>query len=171
MEWYLKVLQNFLVFSGRARRKEYWMFILINFGITLTLGFAESMVGMPGTLSSFYALVVLIPTVAVAVRRLHDTGRSGWWMLLNFLPVLGSLVLLVFFVFDGEEGMNEYGPNPKAGEGYQMTGNQNIIVLNEDESVLKSCLAPKMHNLSNQILAFVISGMRFTGEQKLDGIF
>ncbi len=82
MEWYLKVLQNFLVFSGRARRKEYWMFILI-------------------------------PTLAVAVRRLHDTGRSGWWMLLNLLPGLGTLILLVFFVFESEEGTNEYGPNPK----------------------------------------------------------
>ena len=115
MEWYIKVMQNFLVFSGRARRKEYWMFGLINFLITIGLGMAESMVGLPGTLSSFYALVVLIPSIAVSVRRLHDTGRSGWWMLLNFLPVLGTIVLIVFFVFDSEEGTNEYGPNPKAG--------------------------------------------------------
>lgn len=113
MEWYLKVMQNFLVFSGRARRKEYWMFLLVNFGITLAIGAAESMIGMPGTLSSFYALVVFIPSIAVGVRRLHDTGRSGWWMLLNFLPLLGTLILLVFFVFDSEEGTNEYGPNPK----------------------------------------------------------
>lgn len=116
MDWYIKVMQNFLVFTGRARRKEYWMFGLINFLITIGLGMAESMVGLPGTLSSFYALVVLVPSIAVSVRRLHDTGRSGWWMLLNFLPVLGTIVLIVFFIFDSEEGTNEYGPYPKGAE-------------------------------------------------------
>ena len=116
MEWYIKVMQNFLVFSGRARRKEYWMFVLFNVLITFGIGLAESMIGLPGTLSSFYALVVLIPSVAVGVRRLHDTGRTGWWMLLNLLPVIGTIVLIVFFCFDSEEGTNEYGPNPKAGE-------------------------------------------------------
>lgn len=118
MEWYLKVMQNFLEFSGRARRTEYWMFVVVNFGITLAIGLAETMVGMPGTLSSLYTLVVLVPTITVGIRRLHDTGRSGLWMLLNFLPVLGTLILLVFFVFDSEEGTNEYGPNPKNEESF-----------------------------------------------------
>ena len=114
MEWYLKVLQNFLVFSGRARRKEYWMFTLINFLITIGIGMAESMIGLPGTLSSFYALVILIPSIAVGVRRLHDTGRSAWWLLIVLLPLVGAIVLLVFMVLDSEPGSNDYGANPKA---------------------------------------------------------
>lgn len=118
MHWYLDVLKKYAVFSGRARRMEYWMFALINFVITIVLAIIDGMVGLGGesygVLSGLYTLAVLIPSLAVSVRRLHDTGRSGWWLLIALIPILGGLVLLVFMVLDSEAGPNQYGPSPKA---------------------------------------------------------
>lgn len=118
MEWYLKVLREYARFEGRARRKEYWMFALINFAIALAIGLVETgLLGATfGIIGLIYLLAVLIPSLAVAVRRLHDTGRSGWWFLLVFLPLIGALVLIFFMVQDSQPGSNAYGPNPK-GEG------------------------------------------------------
>ena len=113
MTWYLQVLKNYAVFSGRAHRTEYWMFFLINLIITLALYIIEGLVGGPGVLGGLYSLAVLIPTLAVSARRLHDTNRSGWWLLIGLIPVIGSIVLLVFMVQDSQEGENQYGPNPK----------------------------------------------------------
>lgn len=113
MQWYLKVLQNYIGFSGRARRKEYWMFTLINFIVIIILSILESLLGLPGFISGLYSLAVLIPGLAVSVRRLHDTGKSGWWLLLSFIPIIGAIILLVFFALDSEDGANQYGPNPK----------------------------------------------------------
>ncbi|MDO6568841.1 DUF805 domain-containing protein [Alteromonas sp. 1_MG-2023] len=113
MNWYLEVFRKYAVFSGRARRQEYWMFFLFNMIISFVLGFVEGLLGGPGVIGMLYSLAVLIPSIAVSVRRLHDTGRSGWWLLLVFLPLIGALILLVFMVLDGNEGSNEYGPNPK----------------------------------------------------------
>ncbi|KDM91814.1 DUF805 domain-containing protein [Photobacterium galatheae] len=119
MNWYLYALKKYAVFSGRAQRQEYWYFFLINLVITLVLGFADHLLSTPGSeegtglLGGVYSLAILLPSVAVGVRRLHDIGRTGWWMLLSLLPVLGFLILLYFFVQDGQPGTNEYGPNPK----------------------------------------------------------
>lgn len=120
MNWYLEVLKNYAVFSGRARRKEYWMFVLFNviFSIVATildnvLGLAIKDVGY-GPIYILYALAVLIPGIAVAVRRLHDTGKSGWFLLLGLIPCVGGIILLVFVVTAGDVGDNEYGPDPKA---------------------------------------------------------
>jgi len=119
MNWYLKVLKNYAVFSGRAQRAEYWYFVLFNLIIGFVLGAVDGMLGGfnahtgLGALSGLYALAVLIPAIAVAVRRLHDTGRSGWFLLLVFLPIIGGLILLVFMVLDTTSGDNEYGANPK----------------------------------------------------------
>ncbi|MFI2811853.1 MULTISPECIES: DUF805 domain-containing protein [Microbulbifer] len=121
MNWYLAALQKYAVFRGRARRKEYWYFVLFNILISLVLGAVDSATGMfhpetgLGTVSGIYALLVLVPSIAVTVRRLHDTGRSGWWFLLALIPVLGTIVLLVFMLLDSEPGRNEYGTNPKTG--------------------------------------------------------
>jgi uncharacterized membrane protein YhaH (DUF805 family) len=118
MNWYLDVLKKYAVFQGRSRRKEYWMFSLVNlilvFGLvmiegTMGLGMAEGL----GMLSGLYMLLVLLPSLAVSVRRLHDTGRSGWWLLIAFIPLIGALVLLFFNIQDSELGENEYGVNPK----------------------------------------------------------
>ncbi|MBV9455622.1 MAG: DUF805 domain-containing protein [Rubrobacter sp.] len=121
MSWYLEVLKNYAVFSGRARRKEYWMFLLINLVIVLVLNFIDYLTGTfspragVGLLGGLYSLAVLIPSIAVAVRRLHDTGRTGWWILIGLIPVIGSIIFLIFMVLDSEPGTNEYGPNPKEG--------------------------------------------------------
>ncbi|MEM8859196.1 MAG: DUF805 domain-containing protein [Chloroflexota bacterium] len=118
MEWYLKVLQQYFDFSGRARRKEYWYFVLVNFGISIVLGIIDFTLFNAAEsgfspLSSLYSLAVLIPSVAVGIRRLHDTGRSGWWLLIGLIPLIGAIVLLIFFFQDSEAGTNKWGPNPK----------------------------------------------------------
>jgi uncharacterized membrane protein YhaH (DUF805 family) len=115
MNWYLEVLKKYAVFEGRARRKEYWIFFLINLVITFVLAFLEGLAGGPGIVSAIYSLAVLIPGIAVSIRRLHDTDRSGWWLLIALIPVIGTIVLLVFMALDGTPGANQYGPNPKAG--------------------------------------------------------
>ena len=94
------------------------MFMLISTIISVVLGVIDEVVGLAsaegiGILSAVYGLAVLIPSIAVTVRRLHDTGRTGWWILIGFIPVIGFIVLLVFMIFDSEEGSNQYGPNPK----------------------------------------------------------
>jgi len=119
MNWYLEVLKKYAVFSGRARRKEYWFFALFNFLAALVLGFIEMSAGLTygqygyGPLSIIYACAVLIPSLAVSVRRLHDIGRSGWWLLIGLVPLIGAIVLIVFAFLDSQPGDNEYGPNPK----------------------------------------------------------
>ena len=123
MDWYIGVLKKYAEFSGRARRKEYWMFFLFNFIISIILAIVDVMVlgssgdgSNPsiGMLGLIYALAVLVPSLAVGVRRLHDIGRTGWWLLIAFIPVVGVIVLLIFTVMDSTPGDNEYGPNPKA---------------------------------------------------------
>jgi len=122
MDWYLKVLMNYFGFDGRARRKEYWMFTLFNIIVAFVLGFIDGLAGLEagaglGMLGLLYTLAVLIPGIAVGVRRLHDRDKSGWWLLIAFVPVLGAIVLLVWFVMEGDRGANRFGPDPKAGEG------------------------------------------------------
>lgn len=116
MNWYLHVLQNYVNFSGRAHRTEFWMFVLINLVVSLVLSmidFALGWVGpFGGALGSLYSLGVLLPTIGVSVRRLQDTGRTGLWYLLIFVPFIGALVLIFFFVQPSQPGTNQYGPNP-----------------------------------------------------------
>lgn len=119
MNWYLDVLKKYAVFSGRARRKEYWYFYLFNTIIEVALMLVDYMIGWYsieggiGVLSAIYALGIMIPGIAVSIRRLHDTGRSSWWLLIGLIPFIGAIVLLVFMVQDSKSGENEYGPNPK----------------------------------------------------------
>ncbi|GGK10991.1 DUF805 domain-containing protein [Deinococcus malanensis] len=122
MNEYMNVLKHhYADFKGRARRREYWMFVLVNFIITVVLTTVDSLAGLRlgegpqtvGILSAVYALAVLIPGLALSVRRLHDTGRSGWWVLLALVPIVGAIVLLVFYVFESQPGSNKWGPNPK----------------------------------------------------------
>lgn len=123
MNWYLKVLNNYANFSGRARRKEYWMFFLFNvlFGIVTVI--LDNMLGlaMPetgyGAIYLIYSLAIIIPSIAVGVRRLHDIGKSGFWLFIAFIPIVGGIWLLVLFATEGKSGDNEYGSDPKAEEG------------------------------------------------------
>ena len=122
MDWYLSVWKKYAVFSGRAQRAEYWYFVLFNCLAIIGLVIIDSITGSfdddagIGLLSGLYYLGVLLPSLAVTVRRLHDTGRSGWWMLIALLPFLGGLILLFFAVQDSQPGGNQYGLNPKGGE-------------------------------------------------------
>jgi len=119
MNWYIKVLKQYADFSGRARRKEYWFFFLFNIIIGIGLAVIDSVTGTfneehgMGLLGGIYMLAVLIPGLAVSVRRLHDTDRSGWWVLIGFIPLIGAIVLIVFMVLDSKPGRNQYGGNPK----------------------------------------------------------
>lgn len=135
MKEYLNVLKNYAVFKGRASRREYWMFFLMNFIVAFALGFVGGIIGDSGLLGGIYNLAVLIPGIAVAARRLHDTNRSGWWMVAPIAPifigaialavgqqVLGGLFIvlgvlamigvIVLYCLKGDEGENRFGPVP-----------------------------------------------------------
>jgi uncharacterized membrane protein YhaH (DUF805 family) len=114
MNSYMAALRRYAEFSGRSRRSEFWIFALVNFLVSLALGLIEAVVGLPPSLSVIYALFVLIPWIAVTVRRLHDTDRSGWWILVWFVPVIGFFVMLLFMILEGTKGPNRFGPDPKA---------------------------------------------------------
>lgn len=122
MNWYLEVLKKYAVFTGRARRKEYWYYFLINFVIITALLLVDNMLGTldkeagVGLVSSIYMLAVLLPGLAVAVRRLHDSDRTGWWVLITLIPIVGPIVLIFFLIQDSVPGENQYGPNPKGFE-------------------------------------------------------
>lgn len=119
MNWYLKVLKQYADFNGRARRKEYWMFVLFNIIFSIVAMILDNILGIAiggigyGLLYGLYVLAVLIPSIAVAVRRLHDIGKSGWMILISLIPLIGAIWLLVLLVTDSNSGENEYGPNPK----------------------------------------------------------
>ncbi|MGD0682512.1 MAG: DUF805 domain-containing protein [Terracidiphilus sp.] len=119
MNWYLMVWNKYAQFSGRSRRKEYWMFTLFNCLIYLPLYilglvFHENVVGTIFLcLCIIYCLAIIVPALAVTVRRLHDTGKSGWMILLCLIPIIGGIIVFVFTVLDSDPGPNEYGPNPK----------------------------------------------------------
>lgn len=125
MNWYLKVLKQYVDFSGRARRMEYWMFVLISVLISLVLTTVDvllfgytmfpedpSEISL-APLNTLYGLAVLLPSLAVSVRRLHDSNRTGWWILVALIPLIGPLVLLVFLCLDGTPAPNRFGPDPQ----------------------------------------------------------
>jgi uncharacterized membrane protein YhaH (DUF805 family) len=112
VHWYVDVLKKYAVFSGRARRQEYWMFALFNMIISIALAIIDAAMGS-SVLELLYTLAVLIPGLAVAVRRLHDTDRSGWWVLIAVIPLVGSVILIVFLAIEGKPEANAHGPNPK----------------------------------------------------------
>ena len=112
MEWYLKVLKQYADFSGRARRKEYLMFTLFNMIFAIIASIIDGVLGMP-IFYLVYALAMLIPGLAVAVRRLHDVGKSGWMLLVGLIPLIGGIWLLVLMVTDSQAGANKWGENPK----------------------------------------------------------
>ena len=128
MSYYLEALKKYAVFSGRARRAEYWYFVLFNLIVAFVLALIDTLLGTTtgvssfGLLSGIYSLAVLIPTLAVMVRRLHDIDRTGWWLLINLVPLVGTIVLLVFALTPGTPGSNQYGPDPK-----QATGEARVV--------------------------------------------
>ena len=131
MNWYIDVLKKYADFNGRARRKEYWLFTLWN--CLIYLGYfilATGLTAMGGRRGAgaiavmmfvplwAYAVAIIVPSLAVSVRRLHDTGKSGWWILIGLVPFVGGIICLVFMCMDSQPGQNEYGPNPKGVQAY-----------------------------------------------------
>jgi uncharacterized membrane protein YhaH (DUF805 family) len=112
INYYTGVLKNYAGFEGRARRAEYWQFALVNIIISIVLDVIGLAVKFP-LLGLVYGLAILVPTLAVAFRRLHDTSRSAWWILIALVPFVGAIVLLVFTCLDSTPGPNQFGPNPK----------------------------------------------------------
>ncbi|TCK27689.1 uncharacterized membrane protein YhaH (DUF805 family) [Pseudonocardia endophytica] len=126
MQWYMKVLRQYADFTGRARRTEFWMFVLFNAIAIIILTILDNLLGLSsssmgggsivvtsGVLTGIYQLAVLVPSLAVGARRLHDTGKSGWWQLLALIPIVGAIILIVFWATDGHPAPNQYGVNPK----------------------------------------------------------
>lgn len=118
MNWYVDVLKKYAVFSGRARRQEYWMFTLFNLIAAIILMIVDFALGTYPLLTAIYGLAVLLPGLGVTVRRLHDTGRSGWWILIDLVPFVGFIILIVFLATEGDSQANAHGPNPKAAPAY-----------------------------------------------------
>jgi uncharacterized membrane protein YhaH (DUF805 family) len=120
MSWFIIALKKYAVFSGRARRAEFWYFNLFILLLSIAFQLLDWALGLNKAAGGFavfsliFALATLLPSLAVAVRRLHDTGRRGWWILIALVPLVGIIVLLVFYVQDSQPGENQYGPNPKA---------------------------------------------------------
>ncbi len=130
MKWYLKALKNYVGFSGRARRKEYWSFVMFTVIISVLLGAATAAAGIVGAMqdlgilvtvasilgavSGLFGLAMILPGLAVSIRRLHDIDKSGWFILIGIIPLIGPIILLVFTVSNGTEGDNRFGEDPKA---------------------------------------------------------
>ena len=123
MKWYLSVLKQYAAFNGRARRSEYWYFLLFNVIFLFVAMFLDNILGTTFQMGSqpfpygyvyvLYSLAVFLPGLAVLVRRLHDVGKSGWWVFMALLPIVGAIWLLVLLFTDSVPGENKYGPNPK----------------------------------------------------------
>jgi uncharacterized membrane protein YhaH (DUF805 family) len=122
MDWYLMVWHKYAQFDGRSRRKEYWMFAVFNAiaYVVLYVAVFAAFIMNQKTIGIFvaclcvvYGLAALIPGLAVSIRRLHDTSKSGWWLLICLVPMVGGIVLLVLMAIEGDPGNNLYGPNPK----------------------------------------------------------
>lgn len=129
MKWYLKVVRdNYANFKGRARREEYWMFVLFNclfiIGVAMISGTLATLTDTEAFFGLYviYLLGIIIPSIAVVVRRLHDVNKSGWFYFIALIPLIGSIWLLVLLLTEGDKGPNQYGPNPK---------NPNEIEINE----------------------------------------
>jgi uncharacterized membrane protein YhaH (DUF805 family) len=120
MNWYVHVLKQYIAFDGRSGRKEFWWFFVINLGILIFLTAVDNLLGLRaadaglggGFFSGLYSLGVLLPGIGVAIRRLHDTGRSGWWLLISLIPIVGFIVLIYFYALESVHAPNEYGPEP-----------------------------------------------------------
>jgi uncharacterized membrane protein YhaH (DUF805 family) len=114
LDYFIGPLKKYAEFTGRTRRKDYWMFFLIYTILIILLSVIDTVLGL-GFLSLIFSLGMLVPSISIAARRLHDTGRSGWWQLISFIPLIGIIILLVFLVQDSHDD-NDYGTNPKSDE-------------------------------------------------------
>ncbi|MFF2328276.1 MULTISPECIES: DUF805 domain-containing protein [unclassified Streptomyces] len=115
MHWYLDVLKKYAVFSGRARRQEFWMYTLFNIIAIIILAIIDAVIGSTPVIVAIYYVAIILPTLGVGARRLHDTGRSGWWLLFGIVPLVGEITLFVLMCLEGDRGQNAHGQDPKPG--------------------------------------------------------
>ncbi len=122
LDWMTMPLKRYTDFSGRSRRKEYWSFLLGVFIVAVVLGIVEGILGLSGMvggvygpLTTIFLLGIIVPSIAVQVRRFHDQDKSGWFVLLALIPFLGGLAVLVFMCLEGTKGANRFGADPKGG--------------------------------------------------------
>ncbi|MEI7979706.1 MAG: DUF805 domain-containing protein [Bacteroidota bacterium] len=148
MKWYFKVLMDYATFTGRSRRKEYWTFALLNYLILIILAVADNIIDTTFKLETLsetinlpygyifltYNLAVLIPSIAVTVRRLHDVGKSGWFLLIGLIPFIGAIWLLILFFTDSQYGENKYGQNSKENS-HEILENTTLISKSESENI------------------------------------
>lgn len=113
MNWYLKALKSYAVFHGRARRREYWNFTLFNTLLAFLLGVLSMLLFSSSMPAELLVLGTVLPSLAVSVRRLHDIGKSGWWLLFGIIPLVGPITLFIFHLREGDDGENAYGSDPK----------------------------------------------------------
>lgn len=116
MKYYLDVLKKYVGFEGRARRKEYWMFVLFNSIFEVVLSGIDFVLGTGAILGSLYALALFLPSLAVTVRRLHDIGKEWYWIFIGLIPIVGPIWMIILMAKEGMEGENEFGSDPKAEE-------------------------------------------------------
>ncbi len=112
MKWFVKCFKQYADFRGRACRIEFWMFTLINILFSVAAALVDQLLGI-SVISYIYSLAVLVPSLAVCVRRLHDIGKSGWFYFICLIPLIGAIWLVVLFAKDGQPGENQWGVNPK----------------------------------------------------------
>jgi len=113
MEFFFRAYKNYANFQGRDTEKEYWIFYFIYLAIYIFLGTADNILNTEGFLSGVFVLISIIPSIAIATRRLHDIDKSGWWQLLYLVPIIGFIILIVFFIKQGTEDKNRFGDNPR----------------------------------------------------------
>ena len=112
MKYYIEVLKKYATFSGRSSRSEYWMFGLFNAIFSIVAMVLDHFAGTGGTINGIYSLGTLLPITGLLIRRLHDTNRSGWWILISFIPLIGLVLLIVQACIKGDDGDNQYGADP-----------------------------------------------------------
>jgi uncharacterized membrane protein YhaH (DUF805 family) len=163
MEWYIHVLKKYAIFSGRARRSEYWYFILFNFLIALIISLLTLLPAgekIFGIISIGYSLVLIVPSFAVSIRRLHDTNRSGFSLLLFLIPLAGIIILIIYLTQDGTPEENQYGLNPK---------NENILTKNNKKQ--KRWLIPLIMLAIALVILFYYFGFKNLSSKEQFGIF
>ena len=113
IDWFVKCLKNYTTFTGRARRKEYWYFVLVQLIILIVAQIIDAILGTEFVFYAIVALALFIPSFAAAVRRLHDTGRSGWWSLIALIPLIGAILLIIWLASDTKQENNQWGQPAK----------------------------------------------------------
>ena len=169
MNWYLDVLKQYAVFSGRVRRREYWMFVLFNGIVAMVALILDNILGITigemklGYIYILFLLAVLIPSIAITVRRLHDVGKSGWMILIGLIPVVGTLWLLVLLAMEGSPGQNQFGQNPNFSIQENPTIEESEVGMYENDNTMEDTI------ILIVVIWMVLSRLFFAVAPKLAG--